>query len=259
MPMKVNMHELAEFVELCADLDADRFVLRPLNEIPDELDWTLAGHHFVYSQERLDFDTLVRLSARAAALCRLRQVPFSNLLDFGGEMEPIFQQAFDEALREAGETSAATGRPDRLRTLASAMQPSEPEPTRPIAIEAETETLLKDGDATFGESAMPACLEPWKSLYILRRGVLPCCYGHRPLATMGKYRDIWNAPILKDIRRHIARCEFHSYCLDSPSCPIVRKARHAPMAVALTGPRRRRPMQIELVIQAAHQAFAQGD
>ena len=101
MPMRVNMHELDGFVDLCADLDADRFVLRPLNEIGDELDWTRAGHHFVYSRERLDFDTLVRLSARAAARCRRRGVPFSNQLDFGGEMEPIYRRAFDEALAEA--------------------------------------------------------------------------------------------------------------------------------------------------------------
>ena len=89
MPMKVNMHELEQFVKLCAELDADRFVLRPLNEIGEELDWTRAGHRFVYSRERLDFEMLVRLSARAAALCRLHDVPFSNQLDFGGEMEPV--------------------------------------------------------------------------------------------------------------------------------------------------------------------------
>ena len=47
---------------------------------------------------------------------------------------------------------------------------------------------------------------------------------------MGQYRDTWNAPILQDIRSHIARGEFHAYCLGSGSCPIVRKSRHAPNA-----------------------------
>jgi len=86
---------------------------------------------------------------------------------------------------------------------------------------------VQDGDHTLGENRLPACLEPWKSLYVLRRGVMPCCYGDRPLAAMGEYRETWNAPVLQDIRRHIARGEFHAYCLGSQSCPIVRKSRHA--------------------------------
>ena len=237
MPMRVNMHELDAFVDLCADLDADRFVLRPLNEIGDELDWTRAGHHFVYSRERLDFDTLVRLSARAAALCRRRGVPFSNQLDFGGEMEPIYRRAFDEALAEADRSSTpapAPARADRSSTPAPAPArpgpgdgegPPAAEPTRPLASDAAA--AVQDGDDTLGEGRLPACLEPWKSLYVLRRGVMPCCYGDRPLAAMGEYRETWNAPVLQDIRRHIARGEFHAYCLGSQSCPIVRKSRHA--------------------------------
>ena len=228
MPMQVNMHELDQFVDLCADLDADRFVLRPLNEIGDELDWKRAGHHFVYSRERLDFDTLVRLSARAAALCRQRGVPFSNQLDFGGEMEPIFRQAFDEALGEVDGPSVPRATQAR-RDPRPTNRPPEPEPAGPLASDAETMARDED-DGTLGEGRVPACLEPWKSLYVLRRGVLPCCHGDRPLATMGEYADTWNAPILQDIRRHIARGEFHAYCLGSQSCPIVRKSRHAPDA-----------------------------
>lgn len=226
MPMKVNMHELDAFVQLCADLDADRFVLRPLNEMGDELEWTRAGHHFVYSQERLEFDTLVQLSARAAALCKMQGVPFSNQLDFGGEMEPIFRQAFDAALQQAGE--APSHAPSQAHAVPSVNEHSEPEPVRPPAI--DSGTAAKDGDESLGEGKLPACLEPWKSLYILRRGVMPCCYGHEPLATMGEYRDTWNSPLLKDIRRHIARGEFHSYCLNAQSCPIVRKSNYAPDA-----------------------------
>ena len=225
MPMRVNMHELDAFVDLCADLDADRFVLRPLNEIGDELDWTRAGHHFVYSRERLDFDILVRLSARAAARCRRRGVPFSNQLDFGGEMEPIYRRTFDDALAEANGPPVdalpiRADRPDR-----DGRPGGEPEPPRPLASDADA--AARDDDGTLGEGGVPACLEPWKSLYVLRRGVMPCCYGDRPLAPMGEYRDTWNAPILQDIRRHIARGEFHAYCLGSQSCPIVRKSRHA--------------------------------
>ncbi len=220
IPMKINRHELDRFVDLCAELDADRFVLRPLEELVSELDWTRAGHRFVYSEQRLDFETLVRLSARAAALCRLRGVPFSNQLDFGGAMESAFRQAFDEALADARGPSATGAAPARAERRLRARPPG-PDPARPHATDAQA--AVQDGDETLGDGRVPACLEPWKSLYILRRGIFPCCYGSRPLAAMGEYRDAWNAPILKDIRRHIARGEFHTYCLSSYSCPIVRK------------------------------------
>ena len=231
MPMQVNRHELDQFVDLCADLDADRFVLRPLNEIGlDELDWKRAGHRFVYSRERLDFDTLVRLSARAAALCRRRGVPFSDQLDFGGEMALTFRRAFDEAMREAGEPPASAERgPEPPRA-------ADPEPAPPR--ESDAEPAPSGDDGALGEDRVPACLEPWKSLYVLRRGVLPCCYGARPVAAMGEYREAWNGPLLQDVRRHIAQGEFHAYCLGSQSCPIVRKSRHAPDAYdAAPGPR----------------------
>ena len=239
MPMQVNRHELDQFVDLCADLDADSFVLRPLNEIGDELDWTRAGHRFIYSRERLDFDTLVRLSACAAALCRRRGVPFSNQLDFGGEMAPIFRQAFDEAVRQDGEPPVAaveTGGDPGLRGGAAGPEPAPPR-------ESDAETAAGEDDGSLGEGRVPACPEPWKSLYVLRRGVLPCCYGARPLAAMGEYRETWNAPILQDIRRHIARGEFHEYCLGSQSCPIVRKSRYARRQYeAAPGPRLRPSM-----------------
>ena len=242
MPMRVNQHELDQFVDLCADLDADRFVLRPLNEVGlDELDWKRAGHRFVYSRERLDFDTLVRLSARAAALCRRRGVPFSDQLDFGGEMALTFRQAFDEALRAAGEPPAAPA----VEIEPEPPRPVGPEPAPPRASDAEP--APDEDDGALGEGRTPACLEPWKSLYVLRRGVLPCCYGARPVAAMGEYREAWNGPLLQDVRRHIARGEFHAYCLGSQSCPIVRKNRHAPDAYAAApGPRLRESTLLEL-------------
>ena len=250
MPMQVNRHELDQFVDLCADLDADRFVLRPLNEVGlDELDWKRAGHRFVYSRERLDFDTLVRLSARAAALCRRRGVPFSNQLDFGGEMALIFRRAFDEALRAAGGPPAAPA----VEAGPEPPRPADPEPAPPR--ESDAEPAPGDDDGALGDGRLPACLEPWKSLYVLRRGVMPCCHGNRPLAAMGEYREAWNGPLLQDVRRHIARGEFHAYCLGSQSCPIVRKSRHAPDAYdAATG----RRMQESTLLGLGRQALVLG-
>ena len=32
------------------------------------------------------------------------------------------------------------------------------------------------------------CREPWENYYILRRGILPCCYGHVPIAPVSEWR-----------------------------------------------------------------------
>jgi hypothetical protein len=74
---------------------------------------------------------------------------------------------------------------------------------------------------------LPPCTEPWTSLYILRRGVLPCCYGGKSIAPMTGYREAWNAPLMQEIRRDLAAGRFHRYCLDSEDCPIVRKSSKA--------------------------------
>ncbi len=70
-------------------------------------------------------------------------------------------------------------------------------------------------------------MEPWTSLYILRRGVLPCCYGGHPIAEMEGHGAAWNSEIVQEIRSELAQGRFHVYCLRSPSCPIVRKDSHA--------------------------------
>jgi MoaA/NifB/PqqE/SkfB family radical SAM enzyme len=70
MPMKANIHELEEFVRLCADLRVDHLVLRPLNYLDNTgLNWERAGYAFEYEKELLPFDELVRASGRAAELC----------------------------------------------------------------------------------------------------------------------------------------------------------------------------------------------
>jgi len=80
---------------------------------------------------------------------------------------------------------------------------------------------------SLGAEHRPACTEPWTSLYILRRGVLPCCYGGKPIAQMEEYRQAWNGELLQAIRGELAEGRFHDYCLESPACPIVRKAAEA--------------------------------
>ncbi len=76
-----------------------------------------------------------------------------------------------------------------------------------------------------GDKAMsePLCREPWQSYYILRRGVLPCCYGYKPIAPMAEWSTAWNSPTLQEIRAHLAQGKLSPYCLLSLSCPIVQR------------------------------------
>ena len=80
---------------------------------------------------------------------------------------------------------------------------------------------------TLGAERLPACTEPWKSLYILRRGIRPCCYGAAEIADTRDYRQAWNSPLMQGIRQKLLDGTFHSYCFDSPDCPIVKKAHEA--------------------------------
>lgn len=70
---------------------------------------------------------------------------------------------------------------------------------------------------------MPLCKEPWENYYILRRGIVPCCYGHEVIAPMSEWKEAWNSPQLQEIRRYLSRGELSPYCLKSLSCPIVQR------------------------------------
>jgi MoaA/NifB/PqqE/SkfB family radical SAM enzyme len=205
MPMRCNVQELDDFVRLCAELQVDRMVLRPLNVSPSSvLDWERNGYHFAYQDELLPFDELVRVSGRAARLARDLGVELSDQMDFGGAMRDLFTEEFERGA-SLDETAVAA-----------------PEPPAPV--EAAPQSAIAE---SLGGEHQPACLEPWKSLYILRRGVMPCCYGHGPIAPMEDYRTAWNSPIMQSIRGELLEGRFHDYCLRSAACPIVRKHQEA--------------------------------
>ncbi|MCP4202786.1 MAG: radical SAM protein [bacterium] len=213
MPMQVNVHELEDFIKLCADLDVDRMILRPLNysEITN-LDWDRGGYHFSYRNELLPFDVLARTSALAAHLAKRYGVEISDQMDFGSAEAQAFADEF------------APGKAESPTTVA--------EPTAPISGNPIAMTAMEVADAeselpSLGEDKVPMCTEPWKSLYILRRGILPCCYGAARAGQMDEYRESWNSQLFQDLRRELAAGRFHYYCLDSQACPLVRKAEAA--------------------------------
>jgi molybdenum cofactor biosynthesis enzyme MoaA len=227
MPMRINVHELDRFIEICADLRVDRMVLRPLNYSESiGLDWDREGYRFQYQHELLPFDELVRVSGRAAELCRQRGVNLADQMDFGSSMRQLFAAEFER------------GRQEAILSLASAADPAPAAETPGAVLAAATEPPTVEAPAaeppgpqpalpSLGTENRPICTEPWKSQYILRRGVLPCCYGGKPIAPMDGYREAWNSPLVQEIRTELLQGRFHAYCLASPACPIVRKEQQA--------------------------------
>ena len=79
----------------------------------------------------------------------------------------------------------------------------------------------------------PLCSEPWRSLYVLNRGIFPCCFGRKPLARWTErgsrpveqfIEETRNGAAFQEIRHSLASGVFPAYCLSAQSCPIVRKA-----------------------------------
>jgi len=78
----------------------------------------------------------------------------------------------------------------------------------------------------------PLCMEPWRTAYLMSRGIMPCCFGRRPIATWNDQgsrpletfvRDTLNSPAMQEIRRALASHELSEYCRSCPSCPIVKR------------------------------------
>jgi len=92
----------------------------------------------------------------------------------------------------------------------------------------------KDFRAHHGSAGnQPLCSEPWKSLYVLNRGIFPCCFGRKPLARWTErgsrpveqfIEETRNGAAFQEIRHSLASGVFPAYCLSAQSCPIVRKA-----------------------------------
>jgi hypothetical protein len=213
-------------VRLCADLRIDRLALRPLNDLEGlDLEWDRAGYRFDYAQEVLPWPALVRISGRVAELCERLGVALSDQLDFGGSMEDQFKALYEEGRRDAarlfesgrGDGASAVG----VQAVSAPQAPAAADP--PEAAAQAVPVALP----TLGADRLPACTEPWKSLYILRRGIRPCCYGAAPIGDPRQYREAWNSLLMQGIRQKLLEGTFHPYCFDSPDCPIVRKAHQA--------------------------------
>ena len=82
---------------------------------------------------------------------------------------------------------------------------------------------IQRSEDDLGFSKLPICREPWESYYILRRGILPCCYGNPILSPMTDWEETWNSFKIQEIRRYLSKGKLSPYCLESLGCPIVQR------------------------------------
>jgi hypothetical protein len=99
---------------------------------------------------------------------------------------------------------------------------------KPLFEDKDQMTLSQESNAEeferdIGESGMPLCREPWENLYILRRGILPCCYGNPVGYSFPEYAKAWNSPEVQEIRRYLSRGKLSPYCMECLGCPIVQR------------------------------------
>ncbi len=83
-----------------------------------------------------------------------------------------------------------------------------------------------------GKPDQPLCAEPWKTLYVLARGIMPCSFATEPLArwkdqgarTLDRFlEDTFNSPAYQELRSELAAGRLATYCRNTPSCPVLKR------------------------------------
>ncbi|MFB0517881.1 MAG: radical SAM protein [Acidobacteriota bacterium] len=198
MPMKVNKDDLEAYFKLCRDIEADYLVLRPLNYLENPgIERDRGGYHFNYEEELLSREELQEIFNKCGEFSKKYGVKTHNQFSFGSIPEP--PQENTQNINPTSQSPSIKG------------------------IEEKKYQRENEIESDLGDSKFPLCREPWQSYYILRRGILPCCHGHKPIAPMNEWNTAWNSPKLQDIREHLSKGSFSSYCLKSLACPIVQR------------------------------------
>jgi MoaA/NifB/PqqE/SkfB family radical SAM enzyme len=101
--------------------------------------------------------------------------------------------------------------------------------SRDVKVYMEWEEFERPQDHLEGE---PLCAEPWKTLYVLNRGIMPCAYGIRALANWDQQgnrtlddflRDVFNSDQYQEIRTELAAGRLPGYCRESLGCPVLKR------------------------------------
>jgi hypothetical protein len=101
--------------------------------------------------------------------------------------------------------------------------------SRDVKVYMEWEEFERPQDHLEGE---PLCAEPWKTLYVLNRGIMPCAFGVRALANWDEQggrnlddflRDVFNSDQYQEIRTELAAGRLPLYCRESLGCPALKR------------------------------------
>ncbi len=86
------------------------------------------------------------------------------------------------------------------------------------------------------QAGEPLCSEPWKTAYLLNRGIMPCCYGREPMVSWSEVdqsnleagiTQAINSEPFRQLRRDLRAGRLGAYCERAQGCPVVKARRHA--------------------------------
>jgi MoaA/NifB/PqqE/SkfB family radical SAM enzyme len=87
------------------------------------------------------------------------------------------------------------------------------------------------------EADGPLCTEPFETLYLLNRGIMPCAFAKEPLAAWQDVAledlerhlaQVFNDPGFRELREALAEQRLPAYCCRFGACPIVRRFADGP-------------------------------
>jgi len=86
--------------------------------------------------------------------------------------------------------------------------------------------------ASVSDNNVPLCMDPWKTVWSVSRGIMPCAFGREPIAYWDEREnktveqfilDAINNPAMQNIRRALAERKLSDYCRSCTSCSIVKR------------------------------------
>jgi len=93
MPMKVNKDELEDYFRLCAEIEADALILRPLFYLDNpKIEEDRGGYHFDYKNELLSRQELKEISRKCEEFSKKYKILLANQFSFGLDQKKEFKK-----------------------------------------------------------------------------------------------------------------------------------------------------------------------
>ncbi len=93
MPMRVNKEELEDYFRLCARIEADALILRPLFYLDNpKIEEDRGGYHFDYKNELLSRQELEEIFRKCEEFSKKYKIPVANQFSFGLDQKKEFKK-----------------------------------------------------------------------------------------------------------------------------------------------------------------------